>query len=101
MGDLFDGYGSTLAPRKTASGIPAYDEMFGVPASPGDAAPSREAYRELYQTLAQMTQQLSAQEEELGQMTEEASLPLSGRLSASVSRLATSHCLDCCLKRKG
>ena len=57
MGDLFDGYGSTLAPRKTASGIPAYDEMFGVPASPGDAAPSREAYRELYQTLAQMTQE--------------------------------------------
>ncbi|MDQ1175935.1 MULTISPECIES: circularly permuted type 2 ATP-grasp protein [unclassified Microbacterium] len=57
MGDLFDGYGSTLAPRKTASGIPAFDEMFGVPASPGDAAPSREAYRELYQTLAQMTQE--------------------------------------------
>lgn len=57
MGDLFDGYGSTLAPRKTASGIPAYDEMFGVPARPGDAAPSREAYRELYQTLAQMTQE--------------------------------------------
>lgn len=57
MGDLFDGYGSMLAPRKTASGIPAYDEMFGVPAGPGDAAPSREAYRELYQTLAQMTQE--------------------------------------------
>ena len=57
MGDLFDGYGSTLAPRKTASGIPAYDEMFGVPATAGDAAPSREAYRELYQTLAQMTQE--------------------------------------------
>lgn len=56
MGDLFDGYGSTLAPRKTASGIPAFDEMFGVPASPGEAAPSRAAYRELYQTLAQMTQ---------------------------------------------
>ncbi|WP_295790520.1 circularly permuted type 2 ATP-grasp protein [uncultured Microbacterium sp.] len=57
MGDLFDGYGSTLAPRKTASGIPAYDEMFGLPASAGDAAPSREAYRELYQTLAHMTQE--------------------------------------------
>lgn len=57
MGDLFDGYGSTLAPRKTASGIPAFDEMFGVPASPGEAAPSREAYRELYQALAQMTQE--------------------------------------------
>ncbi|MDQ1085261.1 MULTISPECIES: circularly permuted type 2 ATP-grasp protein [Microbacterium] len=57
MGDLFDGYGSTLAPRKTASGVPAYDEMFGVPASAGDTAPSREAYRELYQTLAKMTQE--------------------------------------------
>jgi uncharacterized circularly permuted ATP-grasp superfamily protein len=57
MGDLFDGYGSTLAPRKTASGIPAYDEMFGAPATAGDAARSREAYRELYQTLAKMTQQ--------------------------------------------
>jgi uncharacterized circularly permuted ATP-grasp superfamily protein len=57
MGDLFDGYGSTLAPRKTASGIPAYDEMFGAPATAGDAAPSREAYRELYQALAQMTQE--------------------------------------------
>jgi hypothetical protein len=27
MGDLFDGYGSTLTPRKTASGVPAFDEM--------------------------------------------------------------------------
>ena len=57
MGDLFDGYGSTLAPRKTASGIPAFDEMFGVPSHPGDPAESREAYRELYQALAQMTQE--------------------------------------------
>lgn len=57
MGDLFHGYGSMLAPRKTASGIPAYDEMFGVPTAPGDAAPSREAYRELYQALAKMTQE--------------------------------------------
>ena len=57
MGDLFDGYGSTLAPRKTASGIPAFDEMFGVPSHPGDTAESREAYRELYQALAQMTQE--------------------------------------------
>ena len=31
MGDLFDGYGSTLAPRKTSSGVPAFDEMFGHP----------------------------------------------------------------------
>ena len=56
MGDLFDGYGSTLAPRKTASGIPAFDEMFGHPAHPGEPAESREAYRELYQALARMTQ---------------------------------------------
>ena len=38
MGDLFDGYGSTLAPRKTASGVPAFDEMF---ASPGPSGRSR------------------------------------------------------------
>ena len=58
MGDLFDGYGSTLAPRKTPSGVPAYDEMFGGPAHPGAPAESREAYRELYQALAKMTQAL-------------------------------------------
>ena len=57
MGDLFDGYGSTLAPRKTASGVPAFDEMFGVPTHPGAPVESREAYRELYQALAQMTQE--------------------------------------------
>jgi uncharacterized circularly permuted ATP-grasp superfamily protein len=57
MGDLFDGYGSTLAPRKTPSGVPAFDEMFVEPAHPGAATPSREAYRELYQALAQMTQE--------------------------------------------
>ncbi|MFK4805964.1 MULTISPECIES: circularly permuted type 2 ATP-grasp protein [unclassified Microbacterium] len=57
MGDLFDGYGSTLAPRKTPSGVPAFDEMFGNPAHPGAPAESREAYRELYQALAQMTQE--------------------------------------------
>src|SRR3954454_22815287 len=56
MGDLFDGYGSTLAPRKTPTGVPAFDEMFGHPAHPGAPAESREAYRELYQALARMTQ---------------------------------------------
>ena len=35
MGDLFDGYGSTLAPRKTVSGVPAFDEMFEHPAHAG------------------------------------------------------------------
>ncbi|MDR6199470.1 putative circularly permuted ATP-grasp superfamily protein [Microbacterium sp. SORGH_AS428] len=57
MGDLFDGYGSTLAPRKTPQGLPAFDEMFGHPAHPGAAAESRSAYRELYQALARMTQE--------------------------------------------
>src|SRR5215213_9198650 len=57
MGDLFDGYGTTLALRKTATGIPAFDEMFGAPSHPGDTAQSRDAYRELYQALAQMTQE--------------------------------------------
>ncbi|HET8928232.1 MAG TPA: circularly permuted type 2 ATP-grasp protein [Microbacterium sp.] len=57
MGDLFDGYGSKLALRKTPSGTPAFDEMFGAPEHPGAAAPSRTAYRELYRTLAQMTQE--------------------------------------------
>ncbi|MCK6079174.1 circularly permuted type 2 ATP-grasp protein [Microbacterium sp. EYE_5] len=57
MGDLFDGYGSTLAPRKTPSGVPAFDEMFADVAHPGEAAQSRSSYRELYQALAQMTQE--------------------------------------------
>ena len=57
MGDLFDGYGSTLAPRKTPQGLPPFDEMFGHPAHPGDTAQSRDAYRELYQALARMTQE--------------------------------------------
>ena len=52
MGDLFDGYGSTLAPRKTPSGVPAFDEMFAEPAHAGVAAESRSSYRELYQALA-------------------------------------------------
>lgn len=56
MGDLFDGYGSTLAPRKTPQGLPAFDEMFGQPAGSGDTAEARAAYRELYHALARMTQ---------------------------------------------
>ncbi len=57
MGDLFDGYGSTTTPRKTASGVSPWDEMFGAPGAPGGPAQSREAYRELHQALAQMTQE--------------------------------------------
>ncbi len=56
MGDLFDGYGSTLAPRKTSQGLPAFDEMFGHPEHTGDAVASRQTYRELHQALARMTQ---------------------------------------------
>ncbi len=56
MGDLFDGYGSMMAPRKTASGVPAFDEMFAEAAPEGADAPSRPAYRELYQALAKLTQ---------------------------------------------
>jgi uncharacterized circularly permuted ATP-grasp superfamily protein len=57
MGDLFDGYGSTLAPRKTPQGLPAFDEMFGHPEHPGAHAESRTAYRELYRQLGAMTQE--------------------------------------------
>ena len=56
MGDLFDGYGSARAPRKTPEGLPAFDEMFG-PVRDGGAAASRDAYRELHQALARMTQE--------------------------------------------
>ena len=57
MGDLFDGYGSTMAPRKTVSGVPPFDEMFADPARAGDGAASRAAYRELHQALARLTQE--------------------------------------------
>ncbi|MDL9979270.1 circularly permuted type 2 ATP-grasp protein [Microbacterium sp. ASV49] len=58
MGDLFDGYGSTLAPRKTPQGLPAFDEMFGdAPSGAMGTAEARDAYEELYQALAQMTQE--------------------------------------------
>ena len=56
MGDLFDGYGSTLAPRKTASGVPPFDEMFEAPEHAGDGGASRAAYKELHQALARLTQ---------------------------------------------
>ena len=57
MGDLFDGYGSTPAPRKTASGVPPFDEMFEAPEHAADGGASREAYRELHQALARLTQE--------------------------------------------
>ena len=56
MGDLFDGYGSTAATRKTPGGLPAFDEMFGNPGGSGAPVESREAYRDLHRALARMTQ---------------------------------------------
>ena len=57
MGDLFNGYGGTLAPRKTASGVPAFDEMFGEAAEHAGGATTRRAYQEIYSSLARMTQE--------------------------------------------
>ncbi|HCU79009.1 MAG TPA: hypothetical protein DGU37_11020, partial [Microbacterium sp.] len=57
MGDLFDGYGSTASTRKTSSGVPPFDEMFASAPAKDGSAESRRAYRELYQALAQMTQE--------------------------------------------
>jgi uncharacterized circularly permuted ATP-grasp superfamily protein len=57
MGDLFDGYGSTQTPRRTPSGVPAFDEMFGDVTTSGAPSRSRDAYRELHHALAQMTQE--------------------------------------------
>ncbi|GAA4783925.1 circularly permuted type 2 ATP-grasp protein [Microbacterium gilvum] len=56
MGDLFDGYGSTLSPRTAADGTPAFDEMFGDPRAEGGPAGARDAYRELHTALARLTQ---------------------------------------------
>ncbi|WP_460772759.1 circularly permuted type 2 ATP-grasp protein [Microbacterium sp. GXF7504] len=57
MGDLFEGYGSALGKRKTPQGLPPFDEMFGAEIGSGDSVASRDAYRELYQALAKMTQE--------------------------------------------
>jgi uncharacterized circularly permuted ATP-grasp superfamily protein len=57
MGDLFNGYGGTLAPRKTPGGVPAFDEMFGEAAEHAGGATARRAYQEIYSSLARMTQE--------------------------------------------
>ena len=54
MGDLFDGYGSTQTPRRTPSGAPAFDEMFGDVTASGAPSQSREAYRELQKGEAEV-----------------------------------------------
>ena len=56
MGDLFDGYGSSLVARRSVAGLAPFDEMFDPPRASGEPAASRAAYRELYQALARMTQ---------------------------------------------
>lgn len=53
MGDLFEGYGSGVAVRKTPQGKPPFDEMFG--SSKPDGA--LESYRELYSALDLLTQE--------------------------------------------
>ncbi|OCG74796.1 circularly permuted type 2 ATP-grasp protein [Microbacterium sediminis] len=49
MPHLFDGYGATLAPRRTAAGEPPFDEMFH---HVEGGAEVREVYRELYEWLS-------------------------------------------------
>ncbi|GHF27107.1 circularly permuted type 2 ATP-grasp protein [Pseudolysinimonas yzui] len=52
MGDLFDGYGATAIRRR---GAPPWDEMFSDIANAGETN-ARDAYRDIYTTLARMTQ---------------------------------------------
>ena len=53
MVDLFDGYGSTLLPKRR-SGSAAWDEMFADLSEHGPVE-ARAAYKEIYHALAQMT----------------------------------------------
>jgi len=53
MGDLFDGYGAAATRRR---GAPPWDEMFSDITVPGDDT-ARDAYRDIYETLARMTQE--------------------------------------------
>ena len=53
MVDLFDGYVSTLLPKRR-SGSAAWDEMFAEPSGHGPVE-ARAAYKEIYRALAQMT----------------------------------------------
>jgi uncharacterized circularly permuted ATP-grasp superfamily protein len=57
MGDLFDGYGATLAPRRRAKSAQPYDEMFAEPTGRGEPIAAREEYRDIYSALARMTQE--------------------------------------------
>ncbi|ARJ04069.1 hypothetical protein GCM10010988_27730 [Cnuibacter physcomitrellae] len=55
MVDLFDGYGATLLTRHRKGAHP-FDEMFPEPKS-NDPVEARAAYRDIYNALAQMTQE--------------------------------------------
>ncbi|BDZ45449.1 circularly permuted type 2 ATP-grasp protein [Naasia aerilata] len=57
MGDLFDGYAAPMAGGRAAPKRPAWDEMFAVPPSEGPEPQARAAYRDIYSSLARMTQE--------------------------------------------
>ncbi|PPG49359.1 MULTISPECIES: circularly permuted type 2 ATP-grasp protein [unclassified Rathayibacter] len=56
MGDLFDGYGSQKVERPDTGAAP-WDEMFADVASTGGPDGVRGAYRDIYSSLARMTQE--------------------------------------------
>jgi len=56
MGDLFDGYGSQKVERRRA-GAPPWDEMFADVAATKGPDGVRSAYRDIYSSLARMTQE--------------------------------------------
>ena len=55
MGDLFDGYGDAIARQNATAIVPPFDEMFAGEDAAGHLDPRR-AYRDLYDVLADMTQ---------------------------------------------
>ena len=55
MGDLFNGYGSTLQHGAGRRGAIPWDEMFQEP-DPSAQVGVRSPYRELYSALSEMTQ---------------------------------------------
>ncbi|NQX28830.1 circularly permuted type 2 ATP-grasp protein [Microbacteriaceae bacterium VKM Ac-2854] len=56
MGDLFDGYGSQKVQRRR-KGAPPWDEMFAGISNTSDAEAVRATYRDVYSSLAKMTQE--------------------------------------------
>ena len=56
MTDLFDGYATGSVLRRTPSGMPAFDEMFGHPTGSGTPTQARPTYRELHHALMRISQ---------------------------------------------